>query len=360
MNKNLKKGVLLMSLGILVFMTSFLFVSQSYQIHASTDSNTAQSTDIVQAQSKENQEDLQARAGGGEDFGDGGFDSGGGSGDSGSSSGSTWVDVGSTSGGGSGADLPVCCSVPLFIVIVIVVIIYFIMKSRNTNPASSTSFGQSFSTTPTAPVGSGGASATNKSMTSEEIEAQLKKLKELDPDFNEQKFKTHAKKVFMAVQEGWTKQDQKVCRPFMTEDVYQSHEMQIQNMKGAKVINVLENIVVGSVDFAKIDLDDKTHKITMKVRASMKDYKVSAEDPSKIISGTKQQTPPFTEYWVFMRKATLKTKAKDGIFDRKCPNCGAPIDVDVAGTCKYCDANVVNGDYDWVLSEIIQKSEWAE
>ena len=92
----------------------------------------------------------------------------------------------------------------------------------------------------------------------------------------------------------------------------------------------------------------------------MRDYRVREDKPSELIGGSKTQSPTFTEYWIFIRKANLKTKVKDGIFDRKCPNCGAPVEISVAGKCKYCEANVVNGDFDWVLSEIVQKSEWME
>lgn len=281
-----------------------------------------------------------SRAGGGDSFGDGGYDSGGSSWSSSSDS----YDFGST-GNTSSSGSP---CVGLVILAIIVVIIIISKRRQGNNPG-----GGSISTPSQ-------GNATNKSMSPEEITTELTKLKEIDPQFDEQKFKTHVKKVFMAVQEGWTNRDQKICRPFMAEEVFQSHEMQVQSMIKNKEINVLENIVVGSSDFARIDLGTDYHKITMKIRASMRDYRIREDDPKKVIGGSKDQVPPFTEYWAFIRKSNLKSKVKDGIFDRKCPNCGAPIDVDVAGVCKYCNANVVNGDYDWVLSEIIQKSEWQE
>jgi len=293
---------------------------------------------------------VSARAGGGESFGDGGFDSSSSSSDW-SSSTSDW-DSGSYSSSGS-SDTPPGCQVAIFIaIIVFIIVVSIINKKRGGNTGSGS-----------APV-SGGSSAsiptTNRSQSPEEIASKLTEIKAIDPDFDEQKFKTHVKKVFMAVQEGWTKRDQAICRPFMGEEVYQSHQMQIDNMLKNKTINVLEYIVVGSADLAKIDLGQDFHKITVKIRASMKDYKVKEDKPDVVIEGSKDQQPPFTEYWSFIRKSNLKTKVKDGIFDKKCPNCGAPISVDVAGKCKYCNANVVNGDFDWVLSEIIQKSEWAE
>jgi hypothetical protein len=315
----MKKSILFSLLGI-IFSLAFVFVS-SVSINAN--------------------DFLLSRAGGGDSFGGGGYDSGGSS-DWGSSS----FDNDGYYGGGTTSDSEGSACVGIGVIIIIIIII--IASKRKGGMTSGTTT-----------VSSGG-NATNKSQNASEIKENIAKLKELDPQFEEQKFKTHIKKVFMAVQEGWTQRDQAVCRPFMSEEVYQSHQMQIENMKKSKIINVLENIVVGSTEFARIDLGEDFHKITMKVRAAMKDYKVNEDDPKKVIEGDKKQSPPFTEYWSFIRKSNLKTKVKDGIFDRKCPNCGAPIDVDVAGKCKYCNANVVNGDYDWVLSEIIQKSEWQE
>lgn len=284
-----------------------------------------------------------ARAGGGESFGDGGFDTGGSidfGGDSSFGSTDGFSSYTGGSGGGTGVSFWVC-----IIFLIIIVVFAYIGRSR-------------------APSGGGVKNTqipvSNRSQEEDEIKAKLGEIKKTDPKFDTQKFKSHTKKVFMTVQEGWTVRDQEVCRPFMAEEVYQSHQMQIDSMKRNKTINVLENIVVGSTEIVRIDLDSEYHKITVKVRASMKDYKVKEENPDKIIEGSRQQTPPFTEYWVFIRKSDLKTKVKDGIFDRKCPNCGAPIKVDVAGVCKYCEANVVNGDYDWVLSEIIQRSEWSD
>lgn len=286
-----------------------------------------------------------ARAGGGESFDTGGFDvsSSFDTFDSGSSSFDSF-DSGTYTGDG-GFD----CTSVLFILVVIIIIVAIAKKKGGNRPPTG-------GNTPTKVINSN--IGTNSSMSTTEIKSELTKLKELDSDFDQQKFKTHSKKVFMAVQKGWTKRDQEVCRAFMAEEVYQSHQMQIDNMLDEKIINKLTNIVVGSMDFARVDLDNEYHKITMKVRASMKDYKVHEDKPNTVIEGAKTQSPTFTEYWVFIRKASVKTKAKDGIMDKKCPNCGAPIDVSVAGVCKYCDANIVNGDHDWILSEIIQKSEW--
>jgi uncharacterized tellurite resistance protein B-like protein/predicted nucleic acid-binding Zn ribbon protein len=41
-----------------------------------------------------------------------------------------------------------------------------------------------------------------------------------------------------------------------------------------------------------------------------------------------------------------------------CPNCGTPIEIADSTECPSCKALVNSGDYDWVLAEITQESEW--
>ncbi|GAC1477213.1 MAG: hypothetical protein NVS1B12_12020 [Acidimicrobiales bacterium] len=60
------------------------------------------------------------------------------------------------------------------------------------------------------------------------------------------------------------------------------------------------------------------------------------------------------EDWVFQRSSKATTKTDGGTMQQKCPNCGAPLDLDLSGVCKYCRAPVMSGDYDWVLTRIDQ------
>src|ERR1035437_6008504 len=72
----------------------------------------------------------------------------------------------------------------------------------------------------------------------------------------------------------------------------------------------------------------------------------------------KEPYRPFTEYWTFQRSAGAKTLVTGGVTDKKCPNCGAPLDVNATGNCKYCGEVVTSGKFDWVLSKIDQANEW--
>jgi hypothetical protein len=47
------------------------------------------------------------------------------------------------------------------------------------------------------------------------------------------------------------------------------------------------------------------------------------------------------------------------ILDKVCPNCGAPLEINQVGECRYCNAAVTSGRFDWVLSRIEQEDEYA-
>ena len=115
--------------------------------------------------------------------------------------------------------------------------------------------------------------------------------------------------------------------------------------------------MVGSTEIVKIAQDKDFDTVTVKIRASMIDYKVD-EKSGNMVSGAKEQSPPFTEFWTFLRKAGTKTRDVPTVKEKKCPNCGAPLEINESGKCKFCKANVVSGDFDWVLSKITQRDDW--
>jgi hypothetical protein len=55
------------------------------------------------------------------------------------------------------------------------------------------------------------------------------------------------------------------------------------------------------------------------------------------------------EDWIIRRSADATTPANGGILSGRCPQCGAPLQVDVAGSCGYCKALVLTGGRDWVV-----------
>lgn len=102
-----------------------------------------------------------------------------------------------------------------------------------------------------------------------------------------------------------------------------------------------------------ITSDDMFDYITTLVTATAKDYTIDKD--GKVVDGDKDEYITWTERWVFMRSASVQTKeAESGVFADKCPNCGASLAINAIGKCDYCGSEMNKGEFDWVLSEIIQ------
>lgn len=283
---------------------------------------------------------IYTRAGGGEDFGGGGYDSG--SSFSSSSSSTSFVPT-STGGAAAGGISAVVC-----IIIVIVIIVFVIIASKKGWVKSGTSASKKVYFPPELPT------------SGDEVQSNLAenkaKLEESDPEWNEDRFLDTAETIFHTVQQAWTQNDLGISRPYLSDSIFTRFKKQLESLKRRKLKNVLENVVVGSTAIVKIEKDKDYDSITVKFRASMIDYK--EDDKGNLVSGGKAQTPPFTEYWTFIRKAGTKTRETPTVKEKKCPNCGAPLKINESGRCEYCDANVVSGEFDWVLSKITQRDEW--
>jgi hypothetical protein len=95
------------------------------------------------------------------------------------------------------------------------------------------------------------------------------------------------------------------------------------------------------------------HSVTVRVFATGFDYTLNADD--EVVGGSRSKERQYSEYWTLIRGVSHAGAAKD---DKSCPSCGAPLEVEMTGQCKHCNAKVTTGDFDWVLSRIEQDDSY--
>lgn len=184
-------------------------------------------------------------------------------------------------------------------------------------------------------------------------DADLSVITNKDPGFSEPKFIDKVESMFFAIQKAWMAKDLTTVRAYMTDAQYQRLQVQIDDMNRRKVTNMLEEMAVGSVKPIRVEVDESYETIVCAIWASMLDYKID-DTTKKVVEGDNRNARKFTEYWTFMRSVNAKTKPVDALVTKTCPNCGAPLDINEFGKCNYCQAYVISGDFDWVLSDISQ------
>lgn len=175
---------------------------------------------------------------------------------------------------------------------------------------------------------------------------------EHDPNFDREAFMDAAQRAFFVVQEAWTDRKPEMSRQVMADGLWQQHRVQIKGYEDEHKRNILGDLAVGNIDLVTAHSDASYDTITVRIRAACSDYDV-ADDSGKVIRGNKR-VGEWSEDWTFQRSSKATTSAAGGTLSQKCPNCGAPLNVDLAGVCPYCRAPVMSGAYDWVLARISQ------
>ncbi|MCA8914013.1 MAG: TIM44-like domain-containing protein [Planctomycetes bacterium] len=183
-----------------------------------------------------------------------------------------------------------------------------------------------------------------------------RELKQRDPNFDWSVFTARAHAVFTKLQEGWTRRDENILRPFELDHVYDTHRIWLERYREEGVVNVLKDIKIEYIKPVKIENDAWFDSITVRIRASMLDYK--QRDSGQHLSGATRKRKVFTEYHTLVRRST--DRARKNPEPLRCPQCGAPLDkISQVGVCGYCDSRITTGEFDWVLAEITQDEEYG-
>lgn len=303
---------------------------------------------------------LLTRAGGGTG---GGHSSGGGSSGGHSSGGiSSGGGFGSSSGSAIGGLFVVLIFGGIFAVVVVVLVIYLIGKSRS-GGAGGAGSGSSVAPPPGAAAGVTGArlgddQAAGVVTTAASLADGLAHVVAHDPAFDPMAFVSDCERAFFVIQKAWIDRDPRLSRQVMHDGIWQQHKFQIDQFLAGQRQNVLDNLAVQNAVLVAVDSDAAFDSATIRFFASCADYEIDlSSDKHKVVRGTKDINE-WAEDWLFQRSSTAVTKPGAGTLNQKCPNCGAPLDLDLAGVCKYCKAPVMSGQFDWVLVRIEQLSSW--
>lgn len=270
------------------------------------------------------------------DLGDfsGGGDYGGGDYGGSDWGGSDWdsSDWGSSSSGytsrGSSGGFP-----PLLIVAIVVIAIIVLSVSRNKNQTKR-------STTP-------GATRTAASKL-----APISTLMERDPNFSPEDLKEWLQNLYIKMQDCCTNRDVEPIRPYFADALWQQFDRQMKQLKAMHRTNRVERVAVLSVDLRGCYQDKNEDVIIAEIYARITDYTVD-DETGKVVLGSKTQEKFMTYEYALSRPIGKMTEAyHEGVTDRHCPNCGAPLSVNESIKCPYCDSVLSFSDHDWTVYSI--------
>jgi hypothetical protein len=175
-----------------------------------------------------------------------------------------------------------------------------------------------------------------------------------DTNFDREQAMERFRRIFIQMQEAWSRRDLAAIRPLVTDQLYRVYCYWIEAYRAAGIRNEISNTVIVSLETVAADIDPFYDSMTVRIGATMVDRCI---DERGTVVGGDSNPRRFSEYWTFVRIAGGKATA-DPV--RTCSGCGAEIQTGMSGECAYCGMLVSGRNFDWVLSRIDQDEDYGQ
>lgn len=182
------------------------------------------------------------------------------------------------------------------------------------------------------------------------VNARREELFRDDPALGPAAIEARLRLIFDTLQSAWAAQELRPLRPFVSARQYDSLQYWIEAYKEQGLRNLMERPRLFTLAFARVERDAHYDALTLRIWANGCDYTVEAKS-GRVVGGSRIADRPYSEYWTLVRSAKSRGAPR---LDLRCPGCGAPLEVNMAGLCEHCGVHLTSGEFDWVLSKIEQ------
>ena len=173
-----------------------------------------------------------------------------------------------------------------------------------------------------------------------------------DKMFNKAEFLSWVNDMFVKLQYAWSDRNLESVRYFLTPELFEQTNNQIQRYINDKRVNKLERVSVNISKLYSYEKQGDRDILKVILESKMIDYIVD-ENTGKIIRGNQTSNIVNPYILTFVRKTGVKTP-EGGVkpVTMNCPNCGGATTILSSGKCPYCGSIITTRDNNWALSEM--------
>ncbi|HYX23910.1 MAG TPA: TIM44-like domain-containing protein, partial [Thermoanaerobaculia bacterium] len=188
-----------------------------------------------------------------------------------------------------------------------------------------------------------------------QLAARWAELVRDDPAVTQDALAARFKVIYDELNATWTRRDLGGARPYVSDGLFDYLQYWVTAYEKQGLRNVLEGMRMVEWKAVKIVRDRHYDSLTIRLWGAGRDYTVR-QATGDVVTGDPKRDRFYSEYWTLIRGAGVKGAPRT---DKTCPNCGAPLDVNMAGECEHCGAKITSGAFDWVLSTIEQDDSYT-
>lgn len=167
-----------------------------------------------------------------------------------------------------------------------------------------------------------------------------------DPDFTESNFKTFIDNVFIQIHLSIMTKEIENIKHFVTNEIYKDIENKVNDLDNKNLIQMYDEINVKETHILNTEISDNLIKINVNLISRYMDYLI--DEDGNFVSGNNTSRIEKANYLTFVKK--IESKELGTV--RKCPGCGATLDINRSGKCDYCGSTFDLDKKGWILTNL--------
>ncbi len=172
-------------------------------------------------------------------------------------------------------------------------------------------------------------------------------FRKYDETFNESMFITKVNNMFVKFFTDIMMDRLDEVKHFISDEVYEYGNNIIDGVKKQGNRQMYDELNVKDTKIKSYEVNDNEFVIKVYLQSRYMDYIISLDDGDYVSGNNSSRIQ--VDYNLTLTK---KRVTKDQNIVRKCPGCGAPINVNASGKCEYCGSIYNQEDYDWVITSL--------
>lgn len=172
----------------------------------------------------------------------------------------------------------------------------------------------------------------------------LENLVEQDPEFAEAKFRSKVENEFVQIKLAIVTGKTERVKHYVSDEIYEKIVAKVEEDKANNRIQLYDELNVFNVSILEIKEFDDCFTIDVNLTSRALEYYINRET-RQYMSGNNQSRVEKPNHIVFRKKKDAKRF--NGV--QKCPSCGASMDINENGKCKFCGMIIPLENYDWTI-----------
>lgn len=169
---------------------------------------------------------------------------------------------------------------------------------------------------------------------------------DIEPLFSEETFIAKVNNIFILLYSSVMNKNLEKVDHFISDEVYKKYEQIIKELELKKYTQLYEQLNVKSTKIKNIEIGEEKIIVSVELISRSLDYVIDYS--KRIVLGNVSERIENKHYLKFEKLR----KTKEHNIVRRCPSCGANMNINSSGKCEYCDTIYDYENYDWILTSI--------